>query len=179
MRYRADVAYVGTFFHGWQLQRNAPRTVQAVLEKALSRVDGGRVVAHAAGRTDAGVHADGQVSHFDFSRPFEPDRLLLAANALLPWDVRLIDVRAAAPDFHSRRDASWKEYLYRWSRARVIAPRDALFVAPLSPRADASRMRAAAREIPGAAGLRGLRREVEARRAFGAAHRLRPHRRGG
>ena len=149
MRYRADVAYVGTFFHGWQLQRNAPRTVQAVLEKVLSRVDGGRVVAHAAGRTDAGVHADGQVSHFDLSRPFAPDRLLLAANALLPWDVRLIDVRAAAPDFHSRRDASWKEYLYRWSRARVIAPRDALFVAPLSPRADAARMRAAAREIPG------------------------------
>jgi tRNA pseudouridine38-40 synthase len=149
VRYRADVAYVGTFFHGWQLQRNAPRTVQAVLEKALSRVNGGHVVVHAAGRTDAGVHADGQVSHFDFLRRIEPERLLLAANALLPWDVRLLEVRDTDSDFHSRRDASWKEYEYRWSRARVLAPRDSLFAAPVSPRADVARMRAAAREIPG------------------------------
>ncbi|HSE65332.1 MAG TPA: tRNA pseudouridine(38-40) synthase TruA, partial [Thermoanaerobaculia bacterium] len=66
-RYRAVLAYVGTDFHGWQIQRNASRTVQAVLEDALARFDGGAVRAVAAGRTDAGVHADGQVVHFDLS----------------------------------------------------------------------------------------------------------------
>lgn len=159
-RYRARLAYVGTHFHGWQRQKNAPRTVQAALEAALSTLGGGPVRAHAAGRTDAGVHADGQVVHFDLSRLREPRRLLEAVNALLPWDARLMDVEAAPPAFHARRDAAWKEYLYRWSRARVIAPRTSLFVAPLSPRADAAGMRAAARALPGRRdfGVFGVRR---------------------
>ncbi len=148
-RYRALLAYVGTQFHGWQRQENAPRTVQAVLEEALERLGRADVRAHAAGRTDAGVHADGQVVHFDLDRPREPARILEALNTQLPWDVRVMEVSAAPPGFHARRDAAWKEYRFRWSRARVIAPRDSLFVAPLSPRADAGRMRAAARELPG------------------------------
>jgi tRNA pseudouridine38-40 synthase len=148
-RYRARVAYVGTHFHGWQRQANAPRTVQAVIEAALSSIAGAAERAHAAGRTDAGVHADGQVVHFDLSSPLEPRRILEACNALLPWDVRVMEVEPAPPDFHARRDAAWKEYLYRWSRARVVSPRDSLFLAPLSRRADAARMRAAARELPG------------------------------
>jgi tRNA pseudouridine38-40 synthase len=149
VRYRARIAYVGTHFHGWQRQANAPRTVQAVLEAALSELDGDRVVVHAAGRTDAGVHAEGQVVHFDLSRARESDRILDGANALLPWDARVMEVGPASPDFHARRDAVWKEYLYRWSRARVLAPRDALFVAPIASRADAARMREAARDLPG------------------------------
>jgi len=149
VRYRARLAYVGTFFHGWQRQRNAARTVQAVLEKALETLDGADVRAHAAGRTDAGVHADGQVAHFDLSRRREPARLRDGANALLPWDLRVLEVEAVRPEFHARRDAVWKEYLYRWSRAPVVPPRDALFVAPISPRADAARMREAARDLPG------------------------------
>ncbi|MGH9369658.1 MAG: tRNA pseudouridine(38-40) synthase TruA [Thermoanaerobaculia bacterium] len=148
-RYRARLAYVGTGFHGWQRQENAPRTVQAVLEAALSAIGGPGVRAHAAGRTDAGVHADGQVVHFDLERRLEPLRILAAVNARLPWDVRLMEVEAAPPGFHARGDAAWKEYLYRWSRARVIPPRDAFFVAPLSPRADAVRMRSAARQLAG------------------------------
>ena len=148
-RYRATLAYVGTHFHGWQRQKNAPRTVQAVLETVLARLDGAPVTAQAAGRTDAGVHADGQVCHFDLSDGMEAARLLDAVNALLPGDLRVLEVRAAAADFHARRDAVWKEYLYRWSRARVLAPRDFPFVAPLSARADTARMLAAAREIAG------------------------------
>ena len=162
VRYRARLAYVGTYFHGWQLQKNAPRTVQAVLEAALSRLEGGPVRAHAAGRTDAGVHAEGQVVHFDLRRPHPPERLVEAVNALLPWDARLMDAAEAPALFHARRDAAWKEYLYRWSRARVIAPKDALFVAPLSPRADAARMRAEARNLPGSRdfGVFGVRRSA-------------------
>jgi tRNA pseudouridine38-40 synthase len=148
-RYRATLAYVGTFFRGWQRQSNADRTVQGVTEKALRRIAGEHVTLQGAGRTDAGVHADGQVAHFNLSRAIETSRLRDGVNALLPWDARLLEVRKAEPAFHARRDAIWKEYLYRWSRAEVVAPKDSLFVAPLSPRAEASRMAAAARCLPG------------------------------
>jgi tRNA pseudouridine38-40 synthase len=160
VRYRAVLSYIGTHFSGWQIQRNAPRTVQAVLEDALARVAGEAVRSLAAGRTDAGVHADGQVVHFDLPRELDPIRVRDATNASLPWDVKLLSVERAAPDFHARRDAVWKEYLYRWSRAPVLSPREALFVAPLSARADASRMRAASRALAGRRdfGVFGVRR---------------------
>src|SRR6266581_7153946 len=74
-RYRAVLSYVGTHFNGWQIQSNAPRTVQAVLEDALARFSGEPVRAVAAGRTDAGVHAEGQVVHFDLARPRQPERV--------------------------------------------------------------------------------------------------------
>ena len=149
VRYRALVAYVGTDFHGWQIQRNAPRTVQAILEAALARFVGGEPRAVAAGRTDSGVHADGQVIHFDLSEAREPRRIRDGVNSLLPRDVRLLDVERARADFHARRDAAWKEYLYRWSRAAVVSPRDAPFVAPLSGRAGGKAMRMAAKALPG------------------------------
>ncbi|HEY6930975.1 MAG TPA: tRNA pseudouridine(38-40) synthase TruA [Thermoanaerobaculia bacterium] len=149
VRYRAVVAYVGTKFHGWQVQANASRTVQAVLERGLRRFIAGSSRPVAAGRTDAGVHADGQVVHFDLPHSADPGRIRDAVNAHLPEDVRLLTVDPVAPGFHARRDAIWKEYLYRWSRAPVIAPRIAPFVAPASIRADAGRMREAAAGLIG------------------------------
>jgi tRNA pseudouridine38-40 synthase len=149
VRYRAVLAYVGTHFHGWQRQRNADRTVQALLEDALEKFAGEPVTAVAAGRTDAGVHADGQVVHFDLSSPREPARIRSAVNALLPPDARLMRVEPAARDFHARRDALWKEYLYRWCRAEVILPGLAPFMAPIAREADPDRMADAARDLPG------------------------------
>jgi tRNA pseudouridine38-40 synthase len=148
-RYRATIAYVGTAFHGWQAQKNAPRTVQAVLQRALRQLAGDEVRVEGAGRTDAGVHADGQVAHFDLPRPREPRAIRDAVNHRLPGDVRVLEVAEAGADFHARRDALWKEYVYRWSRAAVIPPRSAPFVAPVSARADAGLMRAAAECLPG------------------------------
>ena len=148
-RYRAVVAYVGTDFHGWQIQANASRTVQAVLERALRRLCSGASRPVAAGRTDAGVHADGQVVHFDLTQAEDPARIRDAVNAHLPPDVRILDAAAAAPDFHARRDAVWKEYIYRWSRAAVIPPRQAPFVVSIPARAEAARMRAAAAGLVG------------------------------
>lgn len=147
-RYRATAAYVGTFFHGWQRQ-NALRTVQAVVEEALARIDSRPVIVHAAGRTDTGVHADGQVLHFDLASGLDASRVREGASGLLPWDAKLLEVEAALPEFHSRRDAAWKEYVYRWSRSEVIAPKDALFVAAIPRRADAALMAEAARCLPG------------------------------
>jgi tRNA pseudouridine38-40 synthase len=148
-RYRAVLSYVGTYFQGWQLQKNAPRTVQGVLEEGLARFSGERPRAVAAGRTDSGVHADGQAVHFDLERRREPGRIRDGVNAHLPSDVKLLSVEEASPGFDARRDATWREYLYRWSRAAVIPPRDSFFVAPISRGADAGRMRAAAKHIPG------------------------------
>ena len=148
-RYRATAAYVGTFFHGWQRQRDSLRTVQAVVEEALARIDSRAVIVHAAGRTDAGVHADGQVLHFDLASGLDADRVREGASGLLPWDAKLLEVEAVCPEFHSRRDATWKEYVYRWSRSEVIAPRDALFVAPIPRRSNAALMAEAARLFVG------------------------------
>jgi tRNA pseudouridine38-40 synthase len=148
MRYRATVAYVGTFFHGWQVQENAPRTVQGILEGVLSEFFGETLRVHASGRTDAGVHADGQVVHFDApALPAAP--LRSAANRKLPWDVRVLRVEEAPPGFHARSSATGKRYVYRFSREAVIAPRDSLFLAPISPRADASRIARAAESVVG------------------------------
>ena len=160
VRYRAALAYVGTDFHGWQIQANAPRTVQSVLEEALGGFDGAPVRAIAASRTDAGVHADGQVVHFDLRRGRDPREVRDGVNALLPRDARLLSVATARADFHARRDALWKDYLYRWSRAEVIPPREAPFVAPLSRSADARRMASAAGHLPGRRdfGVFGVRR---------------------
>ena len=143
MRYRAKVAYVGTFFHGWQIQENAPRTVQQTLESALSEVFGQSIRVHASGRTDSGVHAEGQVVHFD-AVPLSAAAVRSAANRKLPWDVKVLGVEEAPPSFHARSDAAGKRYVYSFSREAVIGPREALFLAPISPRADASRMALAA-----------------------------------
>ena len=149
VRYRAVLGYVGTDFHGWQTQSNASRTVQAVLERALGGFAGRPVRAQAAGRTDTGVHADGQVVHFDLPNTRDPVRVRDGVNARLPRDARLLQVMFAASDFHARRDAAWKEYLYRWSRATVVPPRDSPFVAPISSSAEASAMESAAQALAG------------------------------
>jgi tRNA pseudouridine38-40 synthase len=148
-RYRAVLSYVGTHFHGWQFQKNAPRTVQAVLEEALARFAGEATRVVAAGRTDSGVHAEGQVVHFDLIGERKAERIRDGVNTLLPPDARLLEVAPAHPEFHARRDAAWKEYLYRWSRAAAIPPRDAPFVARISRRADPEKMRVAAGMLPG------------------------------
>ena len=153
-RYRATVAYVGTAFHGWQIQRNAPRTVQAVLHDALRHVAGAPVRVEGASRTDTGVHADGQIVHFDLVEPRAPTVIREAVNDCLPDDVRLLDVAEADPGFHARFGAAWKEYVYRWSRADVVPPRDFPFVGILSPRARSDLMRDAAAR---AAGTRDFR----------------------
>ena len=148
-RYRALIAYTGTAFHGWQVQTNAPRTVQGVLRDALSDLARAPVKVEGASRTDTGVHADGQVAHFDLPRARDPRRVRDAVNDRLPADVRVIAVEEASPDFHARFDAKWKEYVYRWSRSEVVPPREFPFVAPISTLARSDLMREAAAALPG------------------------------
>jgi tRNA pseudouridine38-40 synthase len=112
--YRVTLAYDGTDFLGWQLQRpGIGRTVQAVVEGALARLaDGARVAVTAAGRTDTGVHALGQVASFDLAREMDPLALARALNAILPGDVRVLAADVAPTGFHARRSARAKLYRY-------------------------------------------------------------------
>ncbi|MFC7494665.1 MULTISPECIES: tRNA pseudouridine(38-40) synthase TruA [unclassified Nocardioides] len=113
MRIRLDLAYDGTEFHGWAAQPRL-RTVQGELQAALAtllRVEAVSVVC--AGRTDAGVHARGQVVHFDVAEPIEPAPLVRRLNGILPADVRVRRAAEAPAGFDARFGALWRRYAYR------------------------------------------------------------------
>jgi tRNA pseudouridine38-40 synthase len=114
-RYRVTLAYDGTHFAGWQMQtRSSPvPTIQGTVEDALARLAGDVAIRVAgAGRTDAGVHAIGQVAAFDFPRAMAPDDLARAMNAVLPAEIRVLDARSVAADYNPRRAAHRKLYRY-------------------------------------------------------------------
>ena len=144
MRLRLLLAYDGTGFSGWQIQEKPlpPPTVQGALEAALARIAGARVRVYGSGRTDAGVHAHGQVAHCDV-----PDRPGFdwrhGLNAVLPPAVRVLAAQEAPPDFDARRDAVSKTYVYQfWREGRFVPPGLAPFVWASGP-LDEGRMRAA------------------------------------
>ncbi len=112
MRFRAVLAYDGTPFHGFQRQANASPTVQGEVEAALHRLAGQPLGILAAGRTDAGVHAVGQVIAFDLAWRHTPIDLRDALNANLPETIAVRNVGETAPDFHPRFDALSREYVY-------------------------------------------------------------------
>ena len=99
--FKITLAYDGTNYVGWQRQA-AGTSVQGVIEDALRELDGREVVLHGAGRTDAGVHALGQVASCALDRAIDPGVLMRALNARLPADVRVVSAEAVAPDFHAR-----------------------------------------------------------------------------
>ncbi len=113
-RFRLDLEYAGESFHGWQRQALGT-TVQGVVEEALTRLCGHPVTLIGAGRTDAGVHALGQVAHFDTSHPRPAAVLQRALNAITPPTVTILRVAAVSDSFHARYAARYREYLYRLS----------------------------------------------------------------
>jgi tRNA pseudouridine38-40 synthase len=117
-RIRLTLHYDGGAFAGWQVQA-AGRTVQGELEAALLRLTGRATRATAAGRTDAGVHATGQVVSLAVERRWEPQELRRALNAVLSRDVWVADARAVVPGFHARYHALARGYMYRLGTAEV------------------------------------------------------------
>ena len=112
-RYKLTLEYDGTPFVGWQRQENGP-SVQGALEEALAALDPSGPPASGAGRTDAGVHATGQVAHCDLDREWEPFRLAEALNwHLKPNPVAVVDAQQVTDDFHARFSATGRRYLYR------------------------------------------------------------------
>jgi tRNA pseudouridine38-40 synthase len=121
-RIRVTIAYDGTAYHGWQSQPGLV-TIQQTIEDVLAVVEGKPVQIMASGRTDAGVHAHGQVAAFNLHNRIPCDNLRKAVNRLLPHDIRIVDCRVAASEsFHPRFDATAKTYEYRLYRGEVCPP---------------------------------------------------------
>ncbi len=111
-KYKAVVEYDGSMYHGWQWQPQLP-TIQGKLEEALAKIQRQSVRVHGAGRTDAGVHACGQVAHFEINWVHTTRELEKACNALLPPDILIRHIMPVSPDFHARHSALAKVYVYR------------------------------------------------------------------
>jgi len=163
VRLRLDIAYDGTEFAGWAVQAGQ-RTVAGVLDEAFSTVFRTPVQLRAAGRTDTGVHATGQVAHVDVpvdalphayprtTRPGESEfrPLVQRLGRFLPRDVRVLDIARAAPGFDARFSALRRHYEYRLSTAPYgVEPRDARFVTPWPRPLDVDAMTTASRDLVG------------------------------
>lgn len=147
---RAVIEYDGTDFAGSQRQPNA-RTVQGVLEESLNRLTGERITVRLAGRTDAGVHATGQVAAFCLSGEgrFGWGELQRRLNAILPPDLAIRSLRSASPGFDPRRDARWRVYRYRIRMAGSRRPAGRHRTLEIGDRLDVAAMRAAAERLQG------------------------------
>ena len=122
MRYfKLTIAYDGTDFHGWQVQLNKP-TVQGEIVSVLRRLTQENVQLHGAGRTDAGVHALGQVGSFRTQSALSAGEFQRALNALLPPTIRIVAAEETGPDFSARWSAKGKVYRYRLYRGKVVPP---------------------------------------------------------
>src|SRR6266576_906744 len=118
---RLTLAYDGTDFSGWQVQPDAP-TIQGTLASAIGRLTGENVLPQGSGRTDAGVHALAQVASFATESPIPTENFLKALNDILPPAIRVLEVAEAAPDFHARKSAHAKTYVYRMYRGAICPP---------------------------------------------------------
>ena len=145
---KLTLAYDGTRFVGWQRQAGG-ESIQELIEKALSRLEGAPVSVHGAGRTDAGVHAEGQVASVRTSSAHDCGTVQRALNAQLPPDVRVVAVEDAPPDFHARFSARSKTYRYRIDAAPVASPFTRSYAWHLPVPLDVPAMRQAASDLVG------------------------------
>ena len=122
MRYfKLTIAYDGTNFHGWQFQNNKP-TIQGEIVSVLRKLTQEKIQLYGAGRTDAGVHALGQVGSFRTQSALSAAEFQRALNALLPSDIRIVGAEETGPDFNARWSARGKVYRYRIYRGKVVPP---------------------------------------------------------
>jgi tRNA pseudouridine38-40 synthase len=148
-RYRLTLEYDGAPFVGWQRQDNGS-SVQGALEDAIEKLSGERVTVTGAGRTDAGVHALGQVAHFDLVKEFEPGKVRDALNYYLrPNPVVVLESDAVDGEFHARFSATARHYLFRILNRRSPPALEEGRVWHVSPKLDAEAMHAAAQFLVG------------------------------
>ncbi|UZN42789.1 tRNA pseudouridine(38-40) synthase TruA [Lactobacillus sp. IBH004] len=149
-RYKMTVAYDGHLFHGFQYQPRQ-RTVQGTIEAALSKMTKGKnVVVEGSGRTDAGVHALGQVIHFDYpDKEIPPERMICALNSLMPLDIVFKKCEIVDEKFHVRYSAKGKWYRYRVSLDRFVDPFKRLYTGHYPYPVDVEKMKRAAFDLLG------------------------------
>ena len=146
--FKLTIAYDGTDYHGWQIQANKP-TIQGEIVNVLQRLTQEKIYLHGAGRTDAGVHALGQVASFKTRSGFSVGEFQRALNALLPPSIRIVAAEEVGPDFHARWSARRKTYRYRLYRGNVVPPPLWRYVLHYPFRLDEDAMRDAAARFVG------------------------------
>lgn len=164
IRYKITVAYDGTNYSGWQIQPGKT-TVQGEIERAVEKMTGRPIRIHHSGRTDAGVHAKGQVAHFDLKEPVDTGRFMNGLNAHLDYDIRIMKMEKVRPDFNARYDAVSKEYrCFIWN-GPAVPPELRLYRLHERRRLDIKAMRKAAERLVGkhdfAAFTANPQREIE------------------
>jgi tRNA pseudouridine38-40 synthase len=149
MRYfKLTIAYDGTDFHGWQIQKDKP-TVQGEIVDVLRRITQEQIHLHGSGRTDAGVHALGQVGSFKTLSTLSAGEFQRALNAILPPTIRIMGAEETGPDFNARWSARAKTYRYRIYRGKVVPPADWRYVLHYPFPLDENKMREAATKFVG------------------------------
>ena len=148
MNYRLLLQYDGTDFHGWQTQEGL-RTVQGEMMRVLSLLDDREVLVHGSGRTDAGVHAEGQVASVQLQREITAHKLRNAINGNLSRDARVLFAEVAPEQFHARYSAVSKTYVYRLVHGLVMSPFWTRFAHQEARPLDLRRMRECARAFIG------------------------------
>jgi len=146
--WKLTLAYDGTDFYGWQVQPDRV-TIQGTLAESIERVTGERVLPQGSGRTDAGVHARGQVASFRLEAPIPAENLLRALNRRLPESIRVLAAEIAAPEFHARHAARAKTYEYRIFRGEIGLPWIARYAWALPWPLDPARMQSGAQRVIG------------------------------
>ena len=147
-RWRCLCAYDGTNYVGWQRQKSGD-SVQGVIEDALAKAIGDGIRTVGAGRTDAGVHAEGQVFHFDAVWNHGPEKMLKALLRHLPQDIQLLKIREVSPSFHALHSAKGKHYIYRAIEGRALPMETNFFHSLKNLRPDLELMRAGAVHLLG------------------------------
>jgi len=159
--FRLRIQYDGRPFCGWQRQPNG-LSIQECIERACGQIAGRSCAVHGAGRTDAGVHAMGQVASVAIPTTLPPARLRRAINAHLPPEIRIVSVRREAPEFHARKHALGKTYRYLVLEGEQRSPFAPFYAAWLPRRLEADRMNEAAAHLIG-------RRDFSSFRAAGSS----------
>src|SRR5277367_544426 len=147
--FKITIAYDGTDFHGWQIQSSDKPTIQGEISGVLRQLTQENVMVNGAGRTDAGVHALGQVASFRTQSGLSAGEFQRALNALLPSAIRIVGAEEVGPDFHARWSALGKIYRYRLYRGKVVPPAVWRFVLHYPFPLDEDAMRIAASRFVG------------------------------
>ena len=145
---KITIQYDGTEYNGWQTQASG-RTIQSELTRVVSTLNQAPVVIHGAGRTDSGVHAEGQVANFSLERDFDPCELLHAINGNLDRDIRIIACEFVDESFHARRSARLKTYSYQIWNGDVVSPFCYRYVHHFRSALDVAAMQRGAALLPG------------------------------
>ena len=147
--YRMILQYEGTKYQGWQKQVSTDNTIQGKLESILTKMTGVPTEVHGAGRTDAGVHAKGQVAHFRSDTDFSEEEIRDYLNRYLPEDIAVISLKEAGERFHARLNATGKIYQYRIINSNIPHVFDRKYVHVVGQKLDLQKMRRAADMMEG------------------------------